>query len=236
MQRYFATNKNDESFILDQSDIHHINRVMRMKTNDKIEVVYNNELYACHVIINKDNTNIIIDNKIATSENNNKIINLIIPLLKEQKMDLIIQKSTELGVNEIIPLVMKRSIVDISKKEDKKIERWQRISKEASEQSMRLDMPKISDVKKISDLKDLDGLKIVCSTSEKVNNIKTFLQNNSNYDKITVVVGPEGGLTEDEENDLVDIGFTRVTLGSRIMRVETVPIFILSILNYENME
>lgn len=236
MQRYFATNKTDYNFILDDKDIHHITRVMRMKTNDNIEVVYNNELYACHVIINKDKAEIFIDNKIVTNKKDNKKITLVIPLLKEQKMDLIIQKSTELGVDEIIPLVMKRNIVDISKKEDKKIERWQRISKEASEQSMRLEMPLITDVKKINDLKDIDGLKIVCSTSEKDNNIRSFLQKNSNYDKITVVVGPEGGLTEDEENNLVNIGFAKVSLGSRIMRVETVPIFILSILNYENME
>jgi 16S rRNA (uracil1498-N3)-methyltransferase len=59
---------------------------------------------------------------------------------------------------------------------------------------------------------------------------------NQNYDKISIVVGPEGGISDDEEELLVNQGFTRVSLGDRIMRVETVPIFILSALNYEFME
>ena len=81
-----------------------------------------------------------------------------------------------------------------------------------------------------------DGIKIVCSTVEKENNLKKFLTEHKNYDKIIIVVGPEGGISPNEEEYLVNEGFTRVSLGKRIMRVETVPIFILSALNYEFME
>ena len=81
-----------------------------------------------------------------------------------------------------------------------------------------------------------EGIKIVCSTIEKENNLKKFLTEHKNYDKIIIVVGPEGGISSKEEEYLVSEGFTRVSLGKRIMRVETVPIFILSALNYEFME
>ena len=126
-------------------------------------------------------------------------------------------------------------MVKIDGKENKKIERWNKICKEASEQSKRLDIPFITNVKKIEQL-EYDGLKIVCSTREKDNTIKKVLKNNLKCDTIIMLIGPEGGLTELEEDKLVNMGFKLVTLGNNILRVETVPIYLLSILNYELME
>lgn len=232
MQRYFSNELKDNKFILNSDDIYHITRVMRMKTNDLIEVVHKNKLYICKVT---DNIEAMIDHE---EKEEHKLLKctLIIPLLKEQKMDLILQKATELGVSEIIPVMMERSIVKLDNdKEENRINRWMKILKEASEQSKRNDIPTITKVKKIEDL-TLDGVKLVCSTTEKSLNIKKFLSTNKNYDKINIVIGPEGGLSLKEEEKLVGLGFTRVSLGSRIMRVETVPLFILSALNYENME
>ena len=76
----------------------------------------------------------------------------------------------------------------------------------------------------------------MCSTKEKSKTLKNILQNASNYDRMVIMVGPEGGLSSIEEEKLVSLGFETVTLGSNIMRVETVPIFMLSVLNYEMME
>ncbi len=236
MQRYFASNKDNQTVILTSDDLHHILRVMRMKSNDEIEVVFNHELFLCVLNINESDIEIRVLKQIKQVVENNIEITLIIPILKEAKMDLILQKSTELGVNKIIPVVMSRSIVKIDGKEDKKLERWRRICKEASEQSMRLDIPMITEIKQISELTNYEGIKIVCSTVEKVNNIRLFLQKTNKYDKIMIVIGPEGGLTTTEENQFKELGFTPVSLGKRIMRVETVPLFILSVLNYENME
>lgn len=236
MQRYFSKELKDNGFILNSGDVYHITRVMRMTTGDNIEVVHNHTVYLCQINLD-NNIQIIIKEKI----NSNEIVGikkvLIIPLLKEQKMDLILQKATELGVDEIIPVIMERSVVklDVSK-EDKRIERWTRICKEASEQSKRVDIPVITKVKKLKELDNLEGLKIVCSTVEKSLNLKKILTTNINCDRINIVVGPEGGISPNEEQFLVDLGFTRVSLGNRIMRVETVPLFILSTLNYEYME
>lgn len=236
MQRYFSKVKIDNKLELNKDDIYHITKVMRMVNNEKIEVVYNSTVFMCEVNVNELPL-VSINKEIQNHNVNNYKTTLIIPLLKEQKMDLILQKATELGVYEIIPVIMKRSIIRLEQgKEDKKIDRWNKICKEASEQSKRTDIPLITNVKTLKELKDIEGLKLVCSTIEKEKTIKKFLTDNQNYDKINIVVGPEGGISEDEEELLVNLGFTRVSLGDRIMRVETVPIFILSALNYEFME
>lgn len=236
MQRYFSNNLENNKFILNNDDIYHIVKVMRMKDKEKIEVVYNHNVYLCELDMSN---NLEVKKLELLSENIQNDIKrvLIVPLLKEQKFDLILQKATELGVDEIIPLEMERSIVKITDdKMEKKLERWSKICKEASEQSKRTDIPSITKVKKIKDLKDLDGLKMVCSTVEKENLLKKFLTAHTNYDKINIVMGPEGGISPKEEEMLVDLGFERVSLGKRILRVETVPLFVLSVLNYEFME
>ena len=236
MQRYFSKIKKDYKFELKNDDIYHITKVMRMKDKDKVEVVYNSTVFICEVNVN-ELPFVSIKEEVPNHNVNNYKVTLIIPLLKEPKMDLILQKATELGVYEIIPVIMKRSIIKLENgKEDKKIERWTKICKEASEQSKRTDIPLITNIKTIRELNNIEGIKLVCSTTEKQETIKKFLTTNQNYDRISIVVGPEGGISEDEEELLVNQGFTRVSLGDRIMRVETVPIFILSALNYELME
>lgn len=235
MQRYFSNSKETGKLFLINDDIYHITRVMRMKDNDKIEVIYNNDLYICNIIINELPWVNIVSKEEGKIED--KEIILAIPLLKEQKMDLVLQKATELGVTKIIPVIMERSIVKLDdSKEVKKIDRWLKICKEASEQSKRNSIPVISNIMTLKKLVKEEGIKIVCSTIEKENNLKKFLTEHKNYDKIIIVVGPEGGISSKEEEYLVSEGFTRVSLGKRIMRVETVPIFILSALNYEFME
>ncbi len=234
MQRYFSNIKENNNLILANDDIYHITKVMRMKDDSKIEVVYNSKLYICSILLDKlPSVSIIKEEESLVKELN---VTLVVPLLKEQKFDLILQKSTELGVCEIIPVNMERCLVKQSDREEKKVERWNKICKEAAEQSKRTSIPVVTPVKNLKDLVNMEGLKVVCSTSEKANNIKKFLTVNNKYDKIIIVVGPEGGISNNEEEFLANNGFTRVSLGNRIMRVETVPLFIISILNYENME
>lgn len=234
MQRYFSDKLNNNKFTLSSDDLYHINKVMRMKTGELMEVIHNETVYICELTTNND-----IEVKEVLEDSEVKVMEtvLCIPLLKEQKMDFILQKATELGVDKIIPVIMERSIVKVdNEKSIKKIERWQKICKEASEQSKRHTIPEVTEIKKISDLGLLDGTKIICSTSEKKLNLKKFMLTSKNCDKIVIVIGPEGGLSNKEEDSLVDMGYTKISLGKRILRVETVPMFILSVLNYEFME
>ena len=232
MQRYFAIDQKEDEFILEKDDYYHIKTVMRMKPNERVEVVYIGKTY----IANIDNDYKIMFEKEILEERDLIYKRLMIPLLKEQKMDFILQKATELGVNEIVLYKSKRSIIPFEVcKEKRKMERWLKICKEASEQSKRKTIPSIT-IADLKMIKELDGLKLICSTVESENNLKKVLQSNQKCAKINVVVGPEGGFDPKEEQDFIKLGFIPVTLGKTILRVETVPIVFLGIVNYEFME
>ena len=232
MQRYFAKEYKDK-LVLENSDIHHIKNVMRMNTGDLIEVVYDNKLYICK-IISFDPFSLGID-KIVEEENKVSLdITIAVGLVKEQKMDLILQKLTELGVNTIIPVNMERSIVKIdSERFKKKKERWKSICKEASEQSKRTNIPVISDIVSLKDLVNIEAdVKLVASTKEKDKLFNCYLQEINKCAKIIIVIGPEGGLSEKEESYLLNNGFDGVSFGNLIFRVETACIYAASIFNY----
>lgn len=231
MQRYFAKNIEDNKITLSNSDMHHIKNVMRMKENDKAEVVYDKKTYLCNL---DNNLELHIDAVINEDKELPKEIISIIGLVKEQKMDLVLQKLTELGVSKIIPVNMERSIVKLdTKKEDKKLIRWNTICKEASEQSKRNTIPIVTNVINFKDIINIEAdLKLCCSVSEKDNIISNYLSNN-NYNSVSFVIGPEGGLTLKEENYLKENNYNLVSLGSLVFRMETACIYMASILNYE---
>lgn len=236
MQRYFAKDFIDDKPVLYDSDIKHITKVMRLVRGDYFEVVYDKMVYHCKI----ENTipfSYIIE---STSNEEDKTIGLTVAvgLVQEQKMDLILQKLTELGVETIIPLKTERSIVKLDEiRFAKKLVRWQMICKEASEQSFRNVIPNITNVMTIDDLKNIDiDTKLVCSTKEKDNIINKYVDNLRKDDNIIFVIGPEGGLSANEEDKLNSYGYKSISLGNRILRVETATFFVASIINYINME
>lgn len=236
MQRYFAKEKKQETLILEKEDIHHIKNVMRYQKGDLIECIYQEELYICEI---EDPTNVEVKIVEKKTENNESPINITIalPLLKEQKMDLVLQKLTELGVDQIIPIKMERSIIKIDEEKfKKKKERWQKICKEASEQSKRNKIPEIMDIISFKQLEKLPfDQKYICSTRNHQNLISNYLQDNKNCATMIFVIGPEGGITPKEEDLLESFGYLPISLGNRIMRVETAAIYIASIINFCSM-
>ncbi|MCD8562292.1 MAG: RNA methyltransferase [Bacilli bacterium] len=152
-------------------------------------------------------------------------------------MDLILQKTTELGVDEITIVSTERTIVKIEGKVDKKITRWTKICKEAAEQSKRINIPLIKGIYKLKDIElDKNTLGLVTNPEEAKTTIKSILQNKQSYDKITLVIGPEGGLSQREIEDLVKKGFISISLGKRVLRTETTPIYLMSILSFLELE
>lgn len=230
MQRYFIKNKD---MLLEESDIRHIKKVMRMNINDKIEVVYNNKLHICE-ITSLEPFNIKVIEKLDEDKKTKIELTVAVALVKEQKMDLILQKLTELGVSRIIPVSMERSIVKLDKERfNKKKVRWESICKEASEQSKRTNIHIIEDIKSIKDLTKEDAdLKLVASTKEKEKLLNYYLQSIEDCAKIIMVIGPEGGISDKEEDILVSNGYNRVSFGNLIFRVETATIYVASIINY----
>ena len=235
MQRYFALNHNLE---IDKKDIYHMYKVMRMKTNDNILVVYDKITYLCKIIsLDLNNIDIEIISSEESKSNNNVDITIAISLVNEQKWDYILQKATELGVNKIMPVIFERTIIKIDESKIlKKLERWMSICKEASEQSHRDNIPNILDITKLNNINsEYYDLKLICSTNKDILSLKQILSKDEKYDKILIVIGPEGGISSNEEDMLENKGFIRVSLGNLILRVETVPLYILSVINYELM-
>lgn len=234
MQRYFVNKKEDNLFILSEEDSHHVINVMRMNINDKVEIVFDNTLYLAS--INNLNTPVKCE-QVEKLDSNNRIIPKVVivqALVKEQKMDYILQKACELGVYQIIPVNTSRSIVKIDKNDSKKILRWNKILKEASEQSKRVDIPILDKIYNFNDLKSLDFKgKFICSTKENKKLLKSTLSNFNINDTIVYVIGPEGGFSPEEEELLIENGYIPISLGSNILRTETASLFIMSAINYE---
>ncbi len=224
-------------------DVHHIRRVVRMKIGATIRVSNGIDIYSAKI------SNIEQDKVIATLmfkyDYNNELpckITIVQGLPKGDKLDYIVQKSTELGVFEIAPIELKRSISKwSSEKVEKKIARLNKIAKEASEQSRRCVVPNIDFVKNVQNLvekyKSIEH-KYIAYENENNNvpldNLITDIKNN-NSDKnneLLFVIGPEGGLCESEVQHLMSNGFKTIGIGRRILRTETASSYILSVVGY----
>lgn len=237
MQRYFVEQNLDDQFTLSKDDSYHILKVMRMSLGDKIEVVSSGKTYISELICLEPLVVAKVVEEMVDSPELPISVTLVQALVKEQKMDFILQKTTELGIDRVIPYMAARSVVRLEKKEIKKLERWQKIVKEASEQSKRTRIPDVLPVMTISEilnLKDYD-VKLLCTVRENTKNIKNLLSNVVEGAKMIVVVGPEGGFTEDEEEQLIRGGFQTVSLGKSVLRTETASLFIMSVVRYLSM-
>lgn len=233
MQQYFSKKIEDNILYLEMDDIHHIKNVMRMKPNDKVIVNYDKVSYMCS--LNNDYMSATIES--VYKEGTERVyIHAYIPVLSEDKMKFVIEKGTEMEVSEFTPVAFQHSKFVISKdKQDKKIERWNKISKEASEQSRRLIKPKVNDIIKVEDIKVLNGVNVLCSLDTKnVKNIREVLNSETMCDRISLVFGPEGGISDYEEDILESIGFIKTSLGKNVLRTETVIVVVCSIINYIN--
>ena len=236
MQRYFNDNKNKDEFLMNSDDSYHISKVMRMCVGDYIEIVCEEKVYLCKIVSIDKIVKVIIEKEIDEEHELPIKVTICQSLVNEQKMDLILQKATELGVYSFIPYKAKNSVIKENNKSDKKIIRWQRIVKEASEQSKRNIIPKVSNIIDINELIKLDyDLKLLCTVNELTLNIKKVIQNHPKCDTLIIVVGPEGGFTQEEESKLINNGFISVSLGERVLRTETASLVALSYINYELM-
>ena len=196
--------------------------------------------------IEKEKINLEIVEKLLGIAESNIKITIFQGLPKADKMELIIQKSVELGAYEITPIEMKRCIVKLQEKDKiKKIDRWQKISEVAAKQCGRDYIPKINMFMRIKNIieniKEYDEI-ILAYENEKEFTLKQEIsQIKKNYKKeintkelkIGIIIGPEGGIDPEEENLLRENGVKVVTLGNKILRTETVALNMLSIIMYE---
>ena len=246
MPKFFVNQENiqDKKIVIKGEDVNHIKNVLRKNINDTLEIcdAQNGANFLCKIKeIQKEEIVCNILEKLENTSEPNTYVHIYQGLPKSDKMELIIQKSVELGVSEITPTNMSRCIVKLdSKDERKKVERWQKISEVAAKQSGRDIIPTINNICNINVIanqcQDYDAI-LLAYENEKDNKLKCEIKNLKKSQKhnlkIAIIIGPEGGLSEEEVEKAKQNGIKIITLGNRILRTETVALNILSIIMYE---
>ncbi len=244
MQKFFVEEnqiENNKINIIGE-DVKHIFNVLRMQKGEQI-LIGNKETLETYLTeieqIEKEKVVAKIIKKIDTQTESNVEIDLYQGLPKADKMELIIQKTTEIGISKVIPVDMVRCIVKLDEKDvKKKIERWQKIAEGATKQSKRSKIPEIKNKIKIKDLENIIGqydVFLVAYEEENEITLKQELKKIKEQEKykIGILVGPEGGITKEEIEKLKSYNAKVVTLGRRILRTETAPIVLTSNIIYE---
>lgn len=246
MPKFFVNKENikDKKITITGENVNHIKNVLRKNIKDTLKIcnAQSGENFLCEIQeIKKDKILCeILENSKNTSEPKT-YVHIYQGLPKSDKMELIIQKSVELGISEITPTNMKRCIVKLDSKDArKKVERWQKISEVAAKQSGRDIIPKINNLCNLNEIiskcKQYDVI-LLAYENEKENKLKNEIEALKKLEKerlkIAVIIGPEGGLDIEEVEQAKQNGVKIITLGKRILRTETVALNILSILMYE---
>lgn len=227
-------------------DVNHITNVLRMKQGEILKVCNQEtgENYIVEIInAQKNSVTCEIQEKLEETAESNVDITLYQGLPKFEKMELIIQKNTEVGVNAIVPVIMERTVVKLDEKQvSKKLERWQKIAEIAAKQSMRDKIPEIKNIIKINKISDslknekFDTILVAYENEEKTM-LKKELKKLENLKdkkyKIAIIIGPEGGISEREIEQLNNLGAKCVSLGRRILRTETAGIIMSGDIMYE---
>lgn len=243
MQRYFVKQRtNDDCFLISEEDRHHIVKVMRMQIGDQIICVDPKGKQAVCALAEITDTSVVADVVQWKDEVTELPISITIAsgLPKGDKQELIIQKGTELGAHQFLPFSATRSVVKWDeKKAAKKIDRWQKISKEAAEQSHRTFLPEVMNPVSFKELltrsNDFD-YKLVAFEEESRNGetsvFASTLKKMNKGESLLLVFGPEGGLTDEEIKLLKNSDFEVCGLGPRILRTETAPLYALAAISY----
>lgn len=248
MPKFFVSQKNikEKNILIVGEDVNHIKNVLRKNASDTLEIcnAENGENFLCEILeIKKEQIICEIIKRLESTSEPNIYVHIYQGLPKADKMELIIQKSIELGVSEITPTNMSRCIVKLDNKDaKKKVERWQKISEVAAKQSGRDIIPKINNICSINEIieqcQDYDMI-LLAYENEKENTLKNEInklvkmQEQKSKLKVAIIIGPEGGLSIEEVEKAKKNGIKIITLGNRILRTETVALNILSIIMYE---
>ena len=216
----------ENKIIIDEKgDVNHLKNVFRVKIDEKVRAVDGEKEYLCRVAeLDKKSVTLVIDEIFEDRFSTKVKIDAAIGILKNDKMDLTIQKLTEIGINKIIPLSTKRGVAKVSEKKDK----WDLIVREALKQCQGVKPLIIDEVTKIEKLKLEDyDLVIVPYECEDEYTLKNLLRKQTqDIEKVLYVIGPEGGFDIEEIEYLKQKGANIVTLGKRILRAETASIVV----------
>jgi len=217
------------------ADAHYLRNVLRLQAGDRLELLDGTgRVHEAEIVsLTKSQARVkIIKSHQAETEPEVKVT-LAQALPKGQKMDFVIEKSVELGVNRIIPVLTERTI-----SKNTKLDRWRKLAKEAAEQSGRAIIPEVTELTNFSavlKLKSPSNLALLLWELEKARTLKSVLSDNLilRYSDILILIGPEGGFSRTEVEQAQALGWQTVSLGKRILRTETAGLAVLANIMYE---
>ena len=238
MSRFFIPKENisENQIKITGEDVLHISRVLRLGAGDELICCDGKGFDYSVEIVQTTKSEIFCDilKKIKSDTEPPIKVILIQGLPKSAKMDYIIQKNTELGISSVFPCSLNRCVSKNEK--DKKTERWQKIAKEAAQQSGRGIVPEIHntiDLKEAVNVLKSADISFVAYECEDKNNLKNALLSCENPRSVAFLIGPEGGFDKSEIDFLQESGISVISLGKRILRTETAGEAVLSMIMYE---
>ena len=238
MHRFYHSNPLglNQIITLDEFASHHALRVMRVKVDDFL-ILFNGDGFEYRGRVSDINKKTINVEILSKEKNNNEStinINLFQSISSNEKMDMVIQKATELGVSSIQPIFTSRSTIKLSlERAKKRLIHWRQVSISACEQSGRSKIPTIKSpigFDQVSEGITTNSLNLLLHPDnlEESSNLP-----NEYSGDINIFIGPEGGFNQDEVLLLKKQNCTNIQLGKRILRTETAPLAIIAILQYK---
>ncbi|MBD5423106.1 MAG: 16S rRNA (uracil(1498)-N(3))-methyltransferase [Mycoplasma sp.] len=220
MYRFFVEKKIDNKFELSNEILNHL-KVLRIGSNEKFYCIYDGEVYLCH----REGSHAIIEIKTEINNEYANDITLFASIINIKRFEWLIQKATELGVNNFYPMITKNTNIKFIEQLKKKKERFIEISKNASEQSFRNKLTIIHDPINFEEAVNynIENKYIAHEKKEELDDQNLLFKS-----PIAFYVGPEGGFDENEINKAINSGLKIISLGKRILRSETSSIYLLS--------
>ena len=241
MSRFFVSPEKirDNLIVIDdRDDLHHMIKVLRLSEGDEIDISDCNEWeYRAELVyLDSEQAEARILDKQKFSAEPSIAVTLFQGIPKQGKMELIVQKSVELGVKEIVPVFMARTVVADKGNFGKKIQRWQKVSDEAVKQCRRGIIPEVCKPMKTDDvLKRFGDFDLVLFPYENESGVtvKDVLRGCEGVKSIAVIIGPEGGFSDSEAEAIVEAGGRSVSLGKTVLRTETAGPAAVAMIMYE---
>jgi 16S rRNA (uracil1498-N3)-methyltransferase len=240
MRRFFVDPPllHGDSAVIGGQLCRHIATVLRLKSGDRIRLAdgAGHEALATITLVTAEGIHVELEPLVMTPGSTPRpLVTLYQGLPKGEKLDLILQKCTELGVARIVPFMATRSVTRLEgEKREKRLARWEKIALEAARQSGRETVPQIAfgaDLKEALARDDSD-LRLLLWEDEREQGLRQLLDGAPLPESIGIIIGPEGGLTAAEAALAREAGYQPVTLGRRILRTETAGLAVVAILQY----
>jgi len=232
-RRFFVPEIHSGGATLTGDDAHHLTRVLRVEQGQKYEISDSRQVYLAEVeSARRDLVSFRVIERVETAEAPVQTA-LYVALVRFERIELLVEKATELGVESMTFFAAERSERGLDRAAEKRVERWQRIAREASEQSRRVRLPEVTaPVPFRQVLGDAGPCRLLLDEKPGGASLLAGLPSpHSAADRVSLLVGPEGGWTDRERSLIQEAGWMSVSLGSAILRTETAAIAALAVVN-----